>query len=301
MDIQPLDLRFRGVPRAICAYLVKGPGGHLLVDVGPMSTLETLIARLAERELEPGDIPDVLLTHIHLDHAGAAGWWAAQGARIHVHHRGAPHLVDPSRLLASAARIYGDELEELWGPVLPAPASQVRPLLDRASVWASGLHLLALESPGHARHHLAYRVRGCLFTGDAVGVRIAGSTLIGLPAPPPEFDREAWHLTLDVLAIEAAGMRALYPTHFGPVYDVSDHLARFRALLDDAVDFVRARLEAGDDRDSLIARYTAWNAQRAAEASAAAEVRRAHELANPPAMSVDGIVRYCRQQAAAAC
>ena len=109
-DIEAIDLNFLGAAHAIAAYLVRGPEGNVLVETGPGSTLPALQAGLAARGLSAADIGDVLLTHIHLDHAGAAGWWARQGANIFVHHLGAPHLIDPARLLNSAARVYGDQM-----------------------------------------------------------------------------------------------------------------------------------------------------------------------------------------------
>ena len=121
LDIQPLDLNFLGHPRTIASFLVRGPGGPVLVETGPGSTVPALQAALAQHCLQPADIHDVLLTHIHLDHAGAAGWWARQGAIIHVHHVGAPHLAQPERLLISARRIYGNQMDALWGEFLPVP------------------------------------------------------------------------------------------------------------------------------------------------------------------------------------
>src|SRR5262245_24856094 len=151
--IHVLDLRFRGAPHGIAAFVVLGPDGTVLVETGPGSTLATLHAELARVGLQSSDIRDVLVTHIHLDHAGAAGWWAQHGARVHVHHIGAPHLIDPERLLASAGRIYGEAMGELWGQFLPAPAHKVFAHHDGDVILAGGLRFVAHDTPGHARHH----------------------------------------------------------------------------------------------------------------------------------------------------
>ena len=125
MRIETIDLGFRGTPRVIAAFLILGPQAPVLIETGPGSTLPTLLEGLERLGVSPVDVRDVLVTHIHLDHAGAAGWWARQGARVHVHPVGAPHLVDPARLLASSKRIYGEAMDSLWGEVLPAPADRV--------------------------------------------------------------------------------------------------------------------------------------------------------------------------------
>ena len=197
--IHTLDLLFQNVPQAIAAYLVIGPEGPLLVETGPGSTLQNLKAQLGRHGLAPQDIGQVLVTHIHLDHAGAAGWWGQQGAQIYVHHVGAPHLIDPSRLLASAARIYGDQMDTLWGPMLPTPAEKVTAVYDGDIIQAGGLEFLALDTPGHARHHHVYRLGNLAFTGDAAGIQLPDSRLIDLPAPPPEFELEVWQQTIDRL------------------------------------------------------------------------------------------------------
>jgi glyoxylase-like metal-dependent hydrolase (beta-lactamase superfamily II) len=159
MKIHTLDLHFQNLDHAIAAYLVEGPDGYLLIETGPMSTLPALQARLAEHGLSAADVPDVLVTHIHLDHSGAAGWWGQQGARIYVHPMGTPHIIDPSRLWQSASRIYGEEMEALWGSVLPAPAEQVITVRDGEQIEAAGLTLSAIDTPGHAGHHHTYRAK----------------------------------------------------------------------------------------------------------------------------------------------
>ena len=188
MNIQTLDLNFQNTPEAIASYLIWGPDGPVLVETGPGSTLPTLLENLSQQGLKPADIKHILLTHIHFDHAGAAGWWAQQGAQIYVHPFGAKHLIDPAKLIASATRIYGNKMDTLWGDILPAPAEKVTIIYDNDTVEVAGLSFQVLETPGHARHHHVYRLGDVAFTGDAAGIKIPGSPLVGLPAPPPEFD-----------------------------------------------------------------------------------------------------------------
>lgn len=297
MQIHTLDLNFQNLSHAIAVYLVEGPDGYLLIETGPMSTLPTLQARLGEHGLSAADIHDVAVTHIHLDHAGAAGWWAQQGARVHVHPMGTPHLIDPSRLWESAGRIYGDEMEALWGSILPAPPEQVVTVRDGEQVAAAGITLTAIDTPGHAGHHHTYRLGDIGFTGDAAGVRVPGSDWVSLPAPPPEFNRELWWKTLDRL--EAEQFTAIYPTHYGRVEDVGYQLGELRSMIEDASTFIRARMEEGMARDDLVNAYVGWNRERALGRGMPAEDFARYEAANPLFMSVDGLMRYWRKRAEA--
>lgn len=295
MRIETLDLHFQGAPHAIAAFLVFGPEGPVLIETGPGSTLPALRARLAEHGLEPGDVGHVLLTHIHLDHAGAAGWWATQGATIHVHHRGAPHLIDPSRLLGSAQRIYGDRMDRLWGEILPAPAERVVVVEDGQQIAAGGLTFTALDTPGHARHHHVYLVEDVAFTGDAAGIQLPEANWIDLPAPPPEFDKEAWHGTLERLRGRDIG--TIYRTHFGPSTNVDDELRILDDLIDESADYIRTLIDEGIERPAMVRSYLGWIRDRAEASGVDEDIARTFELANPRTMSVDGIARYWRKRA----
>lgn len=294
MRIETLDLHFQGAPHAIAAFLVFGPEGPVLIETGPGSTLPALQVRLADHGLQPGDIQHVLLTHIHLDHAGAAGWWAAQGATIHVHHRGAPHLIDPSRLLGSAQRIYGDRMDSLWGEILPVPAEQVVVVEDLQKIEAGGLVFTALDTPGHARHHHVYLVEDIAFTGDAAGIQLPDADWLDLPAPPPEFDKEAWHKTLERL--RGLGIGTIYRTHFGPSTNVDYELRILDDLIDESAEFIRRLVEKGVDRPTMVRGYLDWIRERAAASGVEEDTARTFELANPRTMSVDGIARYWRKR-----
>src|SRR6185503_16739075 len=167
-----LDLNFQGRPHAIASYLIRPPKGDaaVLIESGPGSTLASLEAGLAREGLSPRDVTHVLLTHIHLDHAGAAGWLARQGAQIYVHPVGAPHMLNPQKLLASAARIYGDRMESLWGEFLPVPENRLKVPKDGETIVVGNLEFVPLHSPGHAEHHYAYMFEDMIFCGDVGGV-----------------------------------------------------------------------------------------------------------------------------------
>lgn len=295
MKVHILDLLHQGYERAIAAYLVEGPDQPLLIETGPMSTLETLKLRLRERDLQPSDVRHVFVTHVHLDHAGAAGWWAQQGATVYVHSVGAPHIVDPSRLWRSAGRIYGDKMEALWGEMLPAPAERVVALGDGDVTRVGGLAVTAWDTPGHAWHHHTYQLDDLFFTGDVAGVQLQPEDWVSLPAPPPEFDREAWQRSLArLLALQP---RALYLTHFGKIETVESHLEELSTLIEEASAFIYDRMEEGLDREALMTAYRQWNEQRARRShTGLAAVEGGYEAANPLFMSVDGIMRYWRKK-----
>lgn len=290
MRIEILDLGFQGTPQVIASYLLEGPAGNVLVETGPGSTLPALLAGLERLGLAPGDVGDVLVSHIHLDHAGAAGWWAQQGARVHVHPRGAPHLIDPSKLLASAGRIYGDRMETLWGEVLPAPADRVVAVEDGATLEVGGLRIEAHDTPGHARHHLVYALEEVVFTGDAAGIQLPGNDWIDLPAPPPEFDLEEWLRTLE--RIRDLGAQTIYRTHFGPSNDVDTELSHFAEVLAEVTQWVLEMRQAGLDREVMIDDFTARIRRLAANTGLDSRQFEAYEIVNPRSMSVDGIARY---------
>jgi glyoxylase-like metal-dependent hydrolase (beta-lactamase superfamily II) len=239
-----IDLCHLGHERVIGSWLV----GDVLVDPGPASCLETLLAGLDGREPRA-----IALTHIHLDHAGATGTLVKRfpDAEVWVHERGARHLIDPSKLLASAGRLYGDDMQRLWGEVLPVPAERVRQLAGGETLdtgiggpptRAHGGFRVAY-TPGHASHHVAYlhEESGTVFCGDVGGVRIAQEAPVLAPTPPPDIDPPAWRESLE--RIEAWQPSALVPTHFGRYEDVAEHLAQLRERL---VEWERLA-EAGDE------------------------------------------------------
>jgi glyoxylase-like metal-dependent hydrolase (beta-lactamase superfamily II) len=279
----------------MAAYLVVGDAGPVLVETGPASTLETLKARLADFGHTVADVRHVLVTHIHLDHAGASGWLAQTGAQVFVHPAGGRHLIDPSRLLASAARIYGEAMDSLWGQTVPVPPEQVHTLSDGEKVKIGELTFVTLNAPGHANHHNVYRLGDVAFTGDVAGVRRPGSPFISVPAPPPEFDLEVWHGTIERLLGE--NLNAIYPTHFGPVHSVREHLEELAELIDRSAEFIRGKMSAGLERDEVLEKYVSWVNSRAHALGLSEHEIRMLEVSNPTHMSVDGLLRYWRKKA----
>lgn len=294
MEIHPLDLRFQGAPQVIASYLVLGPTGPVLVETGPGSTLPTLLSELAHFGVQPADVRDVLVSHIHLDHAGAAGWWARQGARIHVHHFGAPHLIEPGKLLLSATRIYGDRMEPLWGEFLSAPAERVHALHDGDVVEAGGLRFTALDTAGHARHHLAYQLEDVIFTGDVAGVHLPDQRHIHLPTPPPEFDVSAWLASIERL--RALKPRRLHLTHFGAVADPEAHWEQVMPLLRAVTEFIGNLVREGLEREAIVARFTGYEAARQQADGLSEADRWRYATVGPMEMSVDGILRYWQKR-----
>jgi len=220
--MRAIDTLHLGNPHAICCWEVDG----LIVDPGPEVTLPTVLAALGD-DFEPRAI---LLTHIHLDHAAATGAMVERwpDLEVYVHERGAPHMIDPSRLLASAGQLYGDQMGRLYGEFLPVPEANVRVLRGGETV----LGMEVAYPTGHASHHVCYlhRESGTAFTGDVAGVRIPGSSLVLPPSPPPDIDVERWHASIEL--IEAWDPDRLAITHFGPIEDVPPHLAALHENLD---------------------------------------------------------------------
>jgi glyoxylase-like metal-dependent hydrolase (beta-lactamase superfamily II) len=222
----PLDLHHQGEERIIGVYLVETDDGLALNDCGPSTCIPALKERLEERGVTLTDLRHLLLSHIHLDHAGAAGSLVREhpGLQVHVSEIGAPHLVDPSRLEGSARRLYGDEFDSLWGELAPVPEENVH------IVGSEVLGLACFPSPGHASHHVCYLGEdGTLYAGDAAGVRIVPDRHIMPVAPPPDIDLDAWERTMDEIERRAPERIALI--HFGVVEQPDDHLRRLRRQL----------------------------------------------------------------------
>lgn len=226
MSLEPIDLHHQGAERVIGVYLLETEDGPALLDCGPSVCIPALERGLGERGLSLTDVRHLLLSHIHLDHAGAAGSLVREhpGLQVHVSPIGAPHLVDPSRLERSARRLYGETFDPLWGELTPVPEANVHPVEARV------LGLDTFPSPGHASHHVCYLDgKGTLYAGDATGVRVQPGRHVLPVAPPPDVDLEAWERTLDEIERRAPERLALI--HFGVVEDPAEHLARMREEL----------------------------------------------------------------------
>lgn len=290
MDVKVVDLRFQNIPGIIAAFVVEGPGGVILVETGPESTRENLLAGLLDCGLVPEDLAGVFVTHVHLDHSGAAGWFAARGIPVHVHERGARHLIDPARLVASAREVYGDRFDTLWGGMVPAPSGRVHPLSDGAVVEIAGLKVEAIETPGHAYHHHAFRIGEAVFAGDAAGVRLGVNPYTSVTSAPPQFDLP---YTLASLAkLDSFSPAELYLTHFGSVPDPSAHLAAYGEAVELNAAFIRQRMEEKWDRPSLQVAYEAFQFEQAFRHQLPRELWDRYEAINGTAMCAEGMLQY---------
>jgi glyoxylase-like metal-dependent hydrolase (beta-lactamase superfamily II) len=271
-----IDVMHLGRPHVIGCWEVDGA----LVDPGPESSLPTLLSALGDERPRA-----LLLTHIHLDHAAATGALVRRwpDLEVYVHERGAPHLIDPSRLLASAERLYGDAMERLWGEIVPVPEANVKPLAGGERV----LGMRVAYTPGHASHHVGFlhEESGTAFVGDVAAVSIPGVELIVPPTPPPDIDVETWIESIEI--VEGWAPERLALTHFGAIEDPLPHL-----------DAVRRRLheEAQLARDLSEADYEARHRERVADASASEDAAAEMIQCVPPQYQWRGLDRYWRKR-----
>ena len=293
--IVTLDLNFQGRPHAIASYLIRSGDAVVLIESGPGSTQLGLEAGLRKEGLSSRDVTHVLLTHIHLDHAGAAGWLARQGAAIYVHPVGAPHMINPEKLLASATRIYGDRMKSLWGEFLPVAEDKLIVPKDEEAIEIGDLKFIPINTPGHAGHHYAYLFEDICFSGDVGGVRIPGYQYLRLPMVPPELHLERWHHSIKRLRQEKFARIA--PTHFGIYDDPEWHLREVEKGLDDAELWLEEMMseDASPPIEALRQSFTEWMKEQAAEIGLSEDVMNAYQVANPPGMSADGLLRYWKK------
>ena len=275
--VEPIDLRHQATERVVAVYLLETKDGPALFDCGPATTVPALKAGLKERGLELTDLRHVLLSHIHPDHAGAAGTLVREhpDLQIHVSEIGAPHLLDPSRLERSARRLWGESFDALWGEIEPVLADNIREVGDRV------VGLECFPTPGHASHHVSYLdADGTLYVGDATGVRIQPARHIMPQAPPPDVNLEAWSRTLDEIEIRAPEQLALI--HFGVAEDPGDHLTRMR----DELALWSERVAGGMTEEEFVG---VGRAELEAEALASID---AYDKAAPLWQSYLGLKRY---------
>jgi glyoxylase-like metal-dependent hydrolase (beta-lactamase superfamily II) len=228
-----VDLNFLGIPEIIATAIIQGASGVALIDPGPSTTLDNLRSALARKGIGIKDVRHLLLTHIHLDHAGGVGTLVRENPAIEVfvHERGARHLVDPTKLISSATRLYGADMERLWGEFLPVPQERIRVLQGDERITAGGRELLVAYTPGHASHHVSYfepssRVA---FVGDTAGIRRGDLLCVMPPTPPPDIDLEAWRASES--RILAWDPDTLFLTHFGPFHGARVHFTDLGARL----------------------------------------------------------------------
>jgi glyoxylase-like metal-dependent hydrolase (beta-lactamase superfamily II) len=282
-----IDVCHLGRERVIGCWQLDGA----LVDPGPESCIETLL------DAVEGEPQALLLTHIHLDHAGASGALVEQFPKLEVwvHERGAPHLADPSRLLQSAERIYGDDMQRLWGRVVPVPEDNLHILAGGEVIEVAGRTLEVTYTPGHASHHVVYLDRSdrTAYVGDVGGVRIPPCDFIRPPTPPPDIDVEAWEASIDAVGAMRPGRLAL--THFGAVDDAAPYLERMKVRLREQAELVRRLLEEKGDTDEAAASFVE-ETDRLTRESCDAETARVFEQGAPRTQLWSGLRRYWQKQ-----
>ncbi len=291
-----IDTQFQGRANVIAAYLFYDGKQAALVETGPASTVDNLLAGVQAAGVPLEVLRQLIVTHIHLDHSGGAGVIARRlpWAKVYVHPVGAPHLVDPSKLLASAARLYGDKMQALWGTTMPVPQENLVIVNDGDEIKVPGSTLRAFDTPGHARHHHAYldASSGLLFTGDVGGVRMPGVRYVRPPTPPPEFDIDAWVRSIARLrALKATGV---CPTHFGLFQgDLDWHWDDLEKRLVDWGQLVRGELEHGADENKILEQL---KSQAAGEFQKLGVDPDAYDVAVSYESLVSGYVRYWRKK-----
>jgi glyoxylase-like metal-dependent hydrolase (beta-lactamase superfamily II) len=292
-----VDLNFLGRPEIIATGILHGSAGVALVDPGPERALPELTSQLTRKGIRFEDVRQLLITHIHLDHAGATGTIVDKYPHIQVlvHERGAPHMIDPAKLLASAGRLYGQDMDRLWGDVKPVPATNITALKGGETLTAAGRELLVAYTPGHASHHVSYfdTASGLAFVGDTAGIRRGSGTYVMPPTPPPDIDIEAWHESEK--KILAWSPDTVFLTHFGPYHAPRQHLM---AMFENIADWSRIvkRLLADtalqdDDRQKRFVEEAFQELRRRTGEGEAADYTKAGGLN----YSYQGLARYWRK------
>lgn len=292
MKIHVLDTRQLGHSGIVAATALETGDGIALFDTGPESTFDNVIVDLRKAGFEPTDVRHVFLSHIHFDHAGAA-WRFAQTATIYVHPIGAPHLIDPTKLIESATRIFGDDMDRLWGKIAPVPKERVRILEDNDVVRVPPFDIRAVATPGHASHHHVYHWDNNVFGGDIAGVRIGNGPPIP-PFVPPELDIESWRES--IVKIRRLNAANLYLPHFGKIAgSVDEHLAELDKRVARWSEWFRNRIRAGEDESSLRSTFAELEHAELRRGGASQAEVDGYEAADPSYMAVGAAIRYWKK------
>ena len=288
--IHIIDTKYHG-PLPIATFLVESSEGIVLVETSAHSTLETVKKEVKKIGYDWKDIQHVLLTHIHLDHAGAAWCFAENGATVYLHPFGYNHMNDPSKLLSSATRIYGDYMDYLWGTLKPIPADQLVTVEDGEMININGLQFKAIHSPGHAKHHIAWQLDNHLFAGDLAGICYENGVVVP-PCPPPDIHIQDWHNSIDkVLAIPE--IDTYYITHIGKITgDLNDHMQRLKATLQDYADFLLPYYENQTDMNQTVSDFQKYTMDDLRSKGLSKRQIQEYEASNSALGSVQGILRY---------
>jgi glyoxylase-like metal-dependent hydrolase (beta-lactamase superfamily II) len=293
-----IDLNFLGIRESVGLYLLEGNGELALVDSGPSSCLPALRNFLATRGLTLGNISTLLLTHIHFDHAGAAGTLAKENPnlRVYVHEIGAKHLKDPSRLLKSATRLYGDALQQMFGEFLPVAEENIHALTGGESIRAAGREIEVAYTPGHASHHVSYfdQSTGAAFTGDTTGMRLPGYKIVAPLTPPPDIDLASF--TESFAEIERRNPTQLLLSHFGAYINVGEHLQATREVLYKWTERTWTIMKNNPEESALIDNFTAQVEKEFRAQLPNEEIVARYAAVAMPQLSWFGLERYWRKR-----
>lgn len=289
-----IDLEFQKNACTIAAYIIESGQGPVLIETGPHSCFEALKEGIEAAGYKLEDIKHVLLTHIHLDHAGAAWAFAQNEATIYVHPFGVDHLADPSKLMESAKRIYQDKMDTLWGEMKAIPKKQLQSVAHEEVVQIGNLKFTAWHTPGHANHHIAWEMGGIIFTGDVAGVQIGEGPVVA-PLPPPDINIEVWKESIELLRSRKA--KAFYLTHYGAVTQVDAHLDALTTNIDTLAAWVKEHLDAGESIEEMTPKFDELALEELKKREMSEVEIAQYQAANPAWMSVTGLVRYWTKKA----
>jgi glyoxylase-like metal-dependent hydrolase (beta-lactamase superfamily II) len=296
--LRAIDLEFQGRPGVIAAYLLEDSGERALIETGPSSTLGTLLVGLESIGVSPDSLSKLIVTHIHLDHAGAVGTLVQRYPQLelHVHEIGAGHMANPTALLKSATRIYGDQMERLWGEVAPVPPDRIRTLEEGDHIMIGNRRLDVLYTPGHASHHVIFHdaTREGVFAGDVAAIRMQGFDYVLPPTPPPDIDLEQWDRSLE--RIRELHAKTLYIAHFGAFADVESHLSQTHERLHGWSEVVQAAMKRGLERGDIRQVLQAHAVREITEMTGDEGAVEEYAMAGPFGMSADGYLRYFRNK-----
>jgi glyoxylase-like metal-dependent hydrolase (beta-lactamase superfamily II) len=300
-NVTPLDLLWTGRPHSIASALLESNGQHVLIDPGPTSTLDALHTHLKTRGLSVANLDALLLTHIHLDHAGATGTLVRENPalRVYVHSKGAAHLADPARLLASAGRLWGDDLPRLFGETLPVPPENIHVLEGGESLQLGAQKIDVLYTPGHASHHVTYfdATNGIAFAGDTAGIRIGNGPYVMPATPPPDIDLSIWENSFKTIL--ARRPEKLLLTHFGFAENPAEHLFKFRERLNLWAEITQNALRSSSDEAAALESFLAQTREEMSRFLPPQEAEQHSFTAGLP-LSFLGLARHIRKRSESA-
>jgi glyoxylase-like metal-dependent hydrolase (beta-lactamase superfamily II) len=291
--IHVLDLHFLNYDEAIASFLIPTSEGPVLIETGPYSTFPQLKKGIESHGYKVSDIKHVLLTHIHFDHAGAAWAMAKEGAKIYVHPFGGSHLAAPQKLYESARMIYGDDMERLWGEMQSIDPELIHETQHEEVLSFGDVMITALHTPGHAKHHIAWKMRDIVFTGDVAGVKINDGPVVP-PCPPPDINLEDWNDSIDLIL--SHNPSSLYLTHFGLIHNINEHMESLRGILNDWAEWIYNEWKTGKSAQEITPLFSTYTREQLKSQGVSDLGVEQYEAANPSWMSVAGLIRYWKKK-----